>query len=123
MLLSYGFLRSVFEVFERYKTPIDMITTSEVAVSLTIDNPKNLDNIVKELAEFGSVEVDHDLSIICVVGDFLAEKEGYATRIFNSLHNIPIRMISYGGSKNNVSLLVKTEHKNNSLKALQSLFQ
>lgn len=123
MLLAYGFLRSVFEVFERYKTPIDMITTSEVAVSLTIDNPKYLEAIVAELKQFGLVEVDHHLSIICIVGDFLADKQGYAGSIFALLNNIPIRMISYGGSKNNISILIKTEHKVNALKALQGLFE
>jgi aspartate kinase len=118
MLLAYGFLRSVFEIFERYKTPIDMITTSEVAVSLTIDNTKNLDAIVKELKEFCTVEVDSDLTIICIVGSFTAEKEGYALKIFDALKNIPIRMISYGGSENNVSVLVDTKLKNDALVAL-----
>ncbi|HEY6160652.1 MAG TPA: aspartate kinase [Bacteroidia bacterium] len=123
MLLAYGFLRSVFEVFERYKTPIDMITTSEVAVSLTIDHTKNLDAIVKELGEFGVVEVDTDLTIVCIVGNFKAEKQGYARRIFDSLKDIPIRMISYGGSENNVSILVKTVLKKDTLVALnQGLF-
>ena len=118
MLLAYGFLRAVFEIFERYKTPIDMIATSEVAVSLTIDDRGNLDAIVRELKEFCSVEVDYDLSIICVVGSFTAEKEGYALRIFESLRNIPIRMISYGGSENNVSVLVETKLKRAALIAL-----
>lgn len=120
MLLAYGFLRSVFEIFERYKTPIDMITTSEVAVSLTIDNTKNLDAIVKELKEFCSVEVDYDLTIVCIVGSFKAEKEGYALKIFEALKNIPIRMISYGGSANNVSVLVDTKLKKNALVALNN---
>jgi aspartate kinase len=118
MLLAYGFLRSVFEIFERYKTPIDMITTSEVAVSLTIDNTKNLDTIVKELKEFCSVEIDSDLTIVCIVGSFTAEKEGYALKIFDSLKNIPIRMISYGGSEHNVSVLVDTKLKKDALVAL-----
>ena len=118
MLLAYGFLRSVFEIFERYKTPIDMITTSEVAVSVTIDNTKNLDSIVKELQEFGNVQVDNDLTIVCIVGSFTAEKQGYAVKIFDSLRNIPIRMISYGGSEHNVSILVKTELKKETLIAL-----
>jgi aspartate kinase len=118
MLLAYGFLRSVFEVFERYKTPIDMITTSEVAVSLTIDNTKNLPAIIKDLNGIATVEVDNDLSIVCVVGNFSAEKEGYVWKIFESLKNIPIRMISYGGSENNVSLLVKTTQKKETLVAL-----
>ncbi|MCC9166325.1 aspartate kinase [Pontibacter harenae] len=111
MLLAYGFLRSVFEVFERYKTPIDMITTSEVAVSLTIDNPKFLNEIVSELMEFGQVEVDENQTIICVVGDSIADKSGTSAKIFQSLSDIPLRMISYGGSKNNISLLIDTQDK------------
>ncbi|MFD2515077.1 aspartate kinase [Pontibacter locisalis] len=111
MLLAYGFLRSVFEVFERYKTPIDMITTSEVAVSLTIDNSKFLDEIVRELKEFGQVEVDQEQTIICVVGDFIAERSGSGLKIFEALQYIPLRMISYGGSKNNISLLINTTDK------------
>ncbi|AKD03828.1 aspartate kinase [Pontibacter korlensis] len=111
MLLAYGFLRSVFEVFERYKTPIDMITTSEVAVSLTVDNDKFLDQIVAELKEFGQVEVDQDQTIICVVGDFISERSGSGLAIFESLQQIPLRMISYGGSKNNISLLINTSDK------------
>lgn len=118
MFLTYGFLRRVFEVFERYKTPIDMITTSEIAVSLTIDDPTNLESIVKELQEFGTVEVDRDQTIICVVGDLVAEKAGVATRIFEPLQKIPLRMISYGGSRNNISVLVKSEHKAEALNAL-----
>jgi aspartate kinase len=118
MLLAYGFLRAVFEVFERYKTPIDMITTSEVAVSLTIDTNKNLDAIVNELKEFCSVKVDSDLTIVCIVGNFTAEKEGYALRIFDSLKNVPLRMISYGGSEHNVSILVDSKRKKETLLAL-----
>ncbi|MCP2043932.1 aspartate kinase [Pontibacter sp. HSC-36F09] len=115
MLLAYGFLRSVFEVFERYKTPIDMITTSEVAVSLTIDNPKFLTEITRELQEYGQVEVDQNQSIICVVGDFIAERSGSGLKIFEALKDIPLRMISYGGSKNNISLLINTTDKERSL--------
>ena len=118
MLLAYGFLRTVFEIFERYKTPIDMITTSEVAVSVTIDNTKNLEAIITELKQFGSVEVDSNQAIICVVGDFLAEKQGYALKVMESLKNISIRMISYGGSPNNISLLVNANQKNEALIAL-----
>lgn len=118
MLLAYGFLRKVFEVFERYKTPIDMITTSEVAVSLTIDDDSNLTEILKELNDFGSVEIDKDQTIICVVGDFLASKSGYAAQVFDSLKSIPIRMISYGGSTNNISVLVNSNLKNDALIAL-----
>lgn len=111
MLLAYGFLRSVFEVFERYKTPIDMITTSEVAVSLTIDSDKYLNEIISELKEFGQVEVDRDQTIICVVGDFISERSGSGLAIFESLQHIALRMISYGGSKNNISLLINTTDK------------
>ncbi len=118
MLLAYGFLRAVFEIFERYKTPIDMITTSEVAVSLTIDNTTNLDAITNELKEFCSVKTEKDLTIVCIVGNFTAEKQGYAFKIFDALKNIPIRMISYGGSPNNVSILVDSKLKKDTLVAL-----
>lgn len=118
MLLAYGFLRSVFEVFERYKTPIDMITTSEVAVSVTIDNLKHLDEITEELKSFGTVEVDKDQTIVCIVGTFGKDKQGYASRVFDALKNIPIRMISYGGSENNISILVDTTRKKETLQAL-----
>jgi aspartate kinase len=118
MLLAYGFLRTIFEVFESYKTPIDMITTSEVAVSLTIDNPKYLKEILAELQEYGTVEVDQDQTIVCVVGDFMENRPGGTTQIFTSLQEIPLRMISYGGSKNNISFLIKTEDKEKALKAI-----
>ena len=118
MLLAYGFLRSIFGVFERYKTPIDMITTSEVGVSLTIDNAKHLKEIFNELKEFGSVEADKEQTIICIVGDFSADKQGYALKVFEAMKKIPIRMISYGGSENNISLLIKTELKKKALNAL-----
>ena len=120
MLLAYGFLRRVFEVFERYKTPIDMITTSEVAVSLTIDDTKNLDEIVKELQNFGTVELDHDQSIVCVVGDFSIEKHGFAARVLEALKHLPIRMISYGGSRYNISLLINDGDKVEALRSLHS---
>ncbi len=124
MLMAYGFLRNVFEVFERYKTPIDMIATSEVAVSLTIDNNTHLDPIVKELKSYATVDVETNQVIICIVGDFLAEKHGYAMKIFDSLAQIPIRMISYGGSKNNISLLIGAEYKKAALLALnKGIFQ
>ncbi len=118
MLLAYGFLRKVFEVFEIYKTPVDVITTSEVAVSVTIDNCDHLGYIRDELSRYGTVEVVEAQSIICVVGDFIAERKGLARRIFNALADIPIRMISYGGSDHNVTLLVKQDDK---VKALQLL--
>lgn len=118
MLLAYGFLRSVFEVFEHYKTPIDMITTSEVAVSLTIDNNDHIEEIIKELERFGVVDVEINQTIICVVGDFLADKHGYALNIFQALKDIPIRMISYGGSTNNISVLIHGNDKKKTLLAL-----
>ncbi|WGQ09665.1 aspartate kinase [Pedobacter gandavensis] len=120
MLLAYGFLRRVFEIFERYKTPIDMITTSEVAVSLTIDFTDNLDKIVEELHAFGSVEIDKNQSIVCVVGDFSAQTHGYAARVLDSIKHIPIRMISYGGSNYNISLLINTDDKTEALKSLHN---
>ncbi|RZM27349.1 MAG: aspartate kinase [Pedobacter sp.] len=120
MLLAYGFLRRVFEIFERYKTPIDMITTSEVAVSLTIDVTDNLDKIMEELHAFGTVEVDTEQSIVCVVGDFGAEKHGYAARVLDALKHIPIRMISYGGSNYNISLLISTPDKTEALRSLHN---
>lgn len=122
MLLAFGFLRSVFEVFERYKTPIDMITTSEVAVSVTIDNPKHLNEIVNELNSFGLVEVDSNQTIVCIVGSFKQAKQGYAEKIFAALKNIPIRMISYGGSENNVSILIESGLKKKHCKRSTKVF-
>lgn len=118
MLLAYGFMRKVFEIFESYKTSIDLITTSEVAVSLTIDETKHLDEIVKELQKYGTVEVETDQSIICVVGNFISESKGAALRIFEALSNVPIRMISYGGSKHNISLLISSQYKKEALTSL-----
>jgi len=118
MLMAYGFLKRVFDVFETYKTPIDMITTSEVAVSLTIDNTKHLDKIHEELLQFGEVEIDKDMSIICIVGDIIREESGFASRVFHALDGIPIRMISYGGSRYNISVLVPTTHKKSTLQTL-----
>lgn len=115
MVMAYGFLKKIFEVFEKYQTPIDMITTSEIAVSLTIDNPTHLRKITKELSEFGSVEIDKEQTIVCIVGDLIAEKKGVASKLFASLDEIPIRMISYGGSRNNISLLVPKDYKNETL--------
>ncbi len=118
MLLAYGFLRKVFEIFETYKTPIDMISTSEVGVSVTIDNSKHLDDIVDDLKKFGTVDVDGEQVIICVVGDLVADNIGYANKIFEALKGIPIRMISYGGSNYNVSILVDKKYKKDALNAL-----
>ncbi len=118
MLLAYGFLRKVFEVFEKYKTPIDMITTSEVAVSLTIDDNTHLNEIISELKEFGEVTIDEDQTIVCIVGNRIAEQRGIVRGIFKALDHIPIRMISYGGSKYNVSVLIDTKNKKEALLAI-----
>lgn len=118
MLLAYGFLRKVFEIFESYKTPIDMVSTSEVGVSVTIDNDRHLDDIVDDLKKYGTVTVDTDQVIVCVVGDLESGNKGYANKIFEALKEIPIRMISYGGSNFNVSVLVNAKDKVATLKAL-----
>jgi len=118
MLMAYGFLKKVFQVFESYKTPIDMITTSEVAVSLTIDKTENLKKILRELDEFGTVQVDRNMTIICIVGDILVEEKGFASKVFHALDGIPIRMISYGGSRYNISVLVPKVHKEHTLRAI-----
>src|SRR6187549_3049042 len=102
MLLAYGFLRRVFEVFENHKTPIDMVATSEVAVSVTIDSDQYLPQIEEELRKFGSIEIDRDQTIICIVGNMLAEKESVLKQVFGSLAGIKIRMVSFGGSNNNI---------------------
>lgn len=119
MLNAYGFLKRVFEVFEKYKTPVDMITTSEVSVSVTIDQTTHLDAIMSELREFAELE-DPDMNqvIICIVGNFWADKEGIAIKVLDAIKSIPIRMISYGASEHNISLLVDATHKNDALNAL-----
>ena len=118
MLMAYGFLRKIFEVFEKYRTPIDMITTSEVAVSLTIDDDTDLPKILGELKPFGMIHVDHEQTIVCIVGNLVVQKEGIVQKIFEALNEIPIRMISYGGSKYNISLLIDTRFKNEVLMRL-----
>lgn len=118
MLLAYGFLRKIFEVFEKYRTPIDMITTSEVAVSLTIDSDANLKDILKELEPFGTVEVDRDQVIISVVGNEISQTEDIIKKLFGSIVNIPVRMVSYGGSPHNISLLIAAAHKKQILQQL-----
>ena len=118
MLLAYGFLRKIFEVFEKYRTPIDMITTSEVAVSLTIDNVTHLKEIIKELEPFGTVEIDENQVIISVVGNEIARTEGMVKKLFGSIMNIPVRMVSYGGSPHNISLLLPAEYKTQILQQL-----
>jgi aspartate kinase len=118
MLMAYGFLRKVFEIFEAYKTPIDMITTSEVAVSITIDNPGFIEQIAKDLKELGTVEVEKEQTIVCIVGDFRTERTGSAPEIFEALNTIPLKMISYGGSPNSLSLLIDTSNKTEALRLL-----
>jgi aspartate kinase len=118
MLLAYGFLRRVFEIFENYKTPIDMITTSEVAVSVTIDDVSHLNQIIKELEVLGSVEVDQNQSIICIVGNMVSETRGAVKSVMDSLVDFPIRMVSYGGSRHNVSLLIDSKFKKDALQHL-----
>jgi aspartate kinase len=120
MLLATGFLRKVFEIFEHYGTPVDVVTTSEVGVSVTIDSSRRLEEIVTDLGKYGAVTVDRDLAIICVVGDLEWENVGFESRIINALKDIPVRMISYGGSNCNVSLLVRASDKEKALRSLSS---
>jgi aspartate kinase len=118
MLLATGFLRKVFEIFESYQTPIDMVCTSEVGVSMSIDNSAHLGEIVDELKKYGTVTVDTGMCIICVVGDLDWSNIGFETRVLDAMKNIPVRMISYGGSNYNISFLIRDEDKK---RALQSL--
>ena len=120
MLLAYGFLRKIFEVFEKYRTPIDMITTSEVAVSVTIDSDAHLADIIRELEPFGHVEWDTNQTIISLVGNEIAQTPDILKKIFDSLSAIPIRMVSYGGSRHNVSLLISSAHKNEALQHINN---
>lgn len=117
MLLAYGFLRKIFEIFEKYKTPVDMITTSEIAVSLTIDDDTHLKQIIQELEKIAKVEIDTDMAIVCVVGSF-AERKGIVRKVIDGLDDIPLRMISYGGSSYNISLLIKAQDKVRALQAI-----
>lgn len=125
MLNAYGFMRKVFEVFENFKTPVDMITTSEVSIAVTIDNAENLENITAVLGQFADLEEhDRNQSIICIVGNFMADKAGIALKVMEAMRDIPIRMIAYGASEHNISLLVDTKHKNEALNALnEGLFK
>lgn len=120
MLLAYGFLRKVFEVFEKYRTPIDMITTSEVAVSLTIDNNAALNDIIRELETFSTVGVDKDQTIICIVGNEIGEQAGTLKKVFDCVSNINVRMVSFGGSIHNISMLVDAADKKQVLQQLNS---
>lgn len=118
MLLAYGFLRKVFEIFEKYKTPIDMITTSEVAVSVTIDDLSHLAQIIEELNQFGTVEVDRNQTIICIVGNMVSETKGVLKSVMDALLPYPVRMVSYGGSRHNVSVLLDSNYKKDALQSL-----
>ena len=118
MLLAYGFLRKVFEIFESYQTSIDMICTSEVGVSVSIDNTKHLNEILNDLKKYGTVHVDHNMCIICVVGDLRWENVGFEAKALDAMREIPVRMISFGGSDYNISFLVSKDDKK---RALQSL--
>ena len=118
MLLAYGFLRKVFEIFESYQTSIDMICTSEVGVSVSIDDTKHLNEILNDLKKYGTVNVDHDMCIICVVGDLRWENVGFEAKALDAMRDIPVRMISFGGSDYNISFLVSKDDKK---RALQSL--
>jgi aspartate kinase len=118
MLLAHGFLRKVFEIFESYRTPIDMICTSEVGVSVTIDDTRYLSEIVHDLKRYGTVTVDLDMCIVCVVGDMDWENLGFESSVLAAVKDIPVRMVSYGGSNFNISLLVKEEDKARTLQAL-----
>lgn len=118
MLMAYGFLRKVFEVFEKYKTPVDMITTAEVEVSLTIDSTCHLDEIIRDLKPFGTIEIDRDNTIVCIVGCIDYEHVGLAARIFEGIRQTPIKMISYGANHRSMTILVATEDKKATLQAL-----
>ena len=121
MLLATGFLRKVFDTFEEFNTPIDMVCTSEVGVSMSIDNAKNLDAIVDKLKKYGTVTVDRDMCIICVVGDLDWENLGFETLATDAMKNIPVRMISYGGSNYNISYLIKSADKKQALQNLSNV--
>ena len=120
MLLAYGFLRKVFEIFESYETPIDMMCTSEVGVSVSIDNTRNLNEILNDLRKYGTVTVDEDMCIICVVGDLSWENVGFETKALEAMKDIPVRMISFGGSNYNISFLIRSADKVNALRQLSS---
>lgn len=120
MLLAHGFLRRVFEIFESYQTSIDMVTTSEVGVSLTIDNTKHLSEILDDLKKFSTVSVDHDMVIVCVVGDLDWHNVGFESKAVAAMNNVPVRMISYGGSNYNISFLVSAADKQAALQALSA---
>lgn len=121
MLLATGFLRKVFEIFESNQTPIDMITTSEVGVSMSIDSEARLNEIVNELKKYGTVSVDHDMCIVCVVGDLDWKNLGFETLVLEAMKSIPVRMISYGGSNYNISFLINAKDKQRALQQLSDI--
>jgi aspartate kinase len=118
MLLAYGFLRKVFQIFENFQTPIDLITTSEVGVSVTIDNDQHLNEIKQQLEELGTIFVEENMTIICVVGQIPVDTIGLQAKVLQAFQDIPIRMVSYGGSNHNISFIVRAEDK---IKTLQTL--
>jgi aspartate kinase len=118
MLLAYGFLRKIFEVFEKYKTPIDMITTSEVAVSVTIDTDIHLSEIIAELNNIASVEVEKDQTIVSIVGNEIAKTDAVLNKLFAAINEIPVTMVSYGGSPHNISLLIPSSFKTKTLQLI-----
>ena len=120
MLLAYGFMRKIFEVFEKYKTSIDMVTTSEVAVSITIDNDIYLSDIIRELEPFGSIEIDKNQTLVSIVGNEIAKTKSVLTKLFDAVEAVPVRMVSYGGSHNNVTILVDGNYKAKVLQLLNS---
>jgi aspartate kinase len=120
MLLAYGFLRKIFDVFEKYKTSIDMVTTSEVAVSVTIDDASHLKEITKELEAFGTVEIDTDQTIVSIVGNEITETKDVMQKLFESIASVPVRMVSYGGSKHNISILIPRGSKEKTLQLLNT---
>ena len=121
MLLAHGFLRKVFEIFESYQTPIDMVCTSEVGVSMSIDNTKHLNEIVDDLKKYGTVTVDYGMCIICVVGDLEWENVGFEAKALDAMRDIPVRMISFGGSNYNISFLVRESDKKRALQSLSDV--
>ena len=123
MLLAHGFLRKVFEIFESYKTSIDMICTSEVGVSMSIDDTTHINEIIHDLKKYGTVSVDLDMCIICVVGDMDWSNLGFESKVVKALKDVPVRMVSYGGSNYNISFLLREDDKVQALRALSSIFK
>ncbi len=121
MLLTHGFLRKVFEIFESYQTAIDMVCTSEVGVSMSIDNTKHLNEIVDDLKKYGTVTVDQNMCIVCVVGDLEWENVGFESKALQAMKEVPVRMISYGGSNYNISFLIREEDKKRALQSLSDV--